>query len=353
MDRRCGSRDRSCFIHAGTHKTGTTAIQRFLAGNREPLARAGFYYPRSGCWHPEFPGHHNLMFELTGDARFDPAAGTLSDLVRELARERPANACLSSEAFEYLHVREDVLVALRDALAGLGYRPRVVLYVRAQDDYAESLYTELVKHRSSTSFTEFLDGVIAHGIVRYGLGGAYRFDYTKLADGFGRVFGADAVIVRRYRDEGTAGALVDDFFDAVGVTVPTAGQPPAYDNFRLTTGGVIRQLFANTAAHLRDDGLVEAGAEFVARFADEASAPFRPLGPRDRARVTARFAGDNAQLGRRWPAAADLAEPSPARRLESERERAARRLFEAAEAVRSAHAARAGRTEARSTSGGS
>ena len=351
MDLRRSSQDRSCFIHAGTHKTGTTAIQRFLAGNREPLARAGFYYPHSGCWRPEFPGHHNLVFELTGDARYDPAAGTLSDLTRELARVENADACLSSEAFEYLHVREDALVALRDAIAGLGFRPRIVLYVRAQDDYAESLYTELVKHGMPASFAEFLDGVIARGIVRYDRGWAYRFDYTKLADRFASVFGADAVIVRRYRDEGTAGALVADFFDAVGVTAPAGLQPAEYDNFRLTTGGVIRQLFANTAAHLRDDHLAEAGAELVARCADEASAPFRPLGRRDRARVTARFADDNAQLARRWPAAAGLGEPLLARRLDSERARAARRLFEHAEALRSAHAASAGRTLGGSTSG--
>ena len=89
MNLRGGSKARSCFIHAGTHKTGTTAIQRFLAGNRETLARAGFYYPRSGCWHPEFPGHHNLMFELTGDARFDPTAGMLSDLLRGSSASGP------------------------------------------------------------------------------------------------------------------------------------------------------------------------------------------------------------------------------------------------------------------------
>ena len=256
---------------------------------------------------------------------------------------------MSSEAFEYLHVREDALVALRDAIAGLGYRPRIVLYVRAQDDYAESLYTELVKHGSTTSFAEFLDGVIAHGIVRYGPGGAYRFDYTKLAERFASVFGADAVIVRRYRDAGTAGALVADFFDAVGVAAPTAGQPAVYDNFRLTTGGVIRQLFANTAAHLRDDRLTEAGAELVARFADEAGAPFRPLRSVDRARVTARFADDNAQLGRRWPAAADLANPctpagpSPSARAGAPAVRARRNSAQRARRFR-------GRVQRRSTS---
>jgi len=95
----------SCVVHAGTHKTGTTAIQRFLAGNRERLARAGLYYPVTGLLSAQLPGHHNAAFEVTGDPRFDRAGGTLDDVLDELARVRPANACISSEGFAHLHVK--------------------------------------------------------------------------------------------------------------------------------------------------------------------------------------------------------------------------------------------------------
>jgi len=33
-------------LHIGSHKTGTTAIQRYLARHREPLSRQGIWYPR-------------------------------------------------------------------------------------------------------------------------------------------------------------------------------------------------------------------------------------------------------------------------------------------------------------------
>jgi hypothetical protein len=337
MDLRRGSGEPSCFVHVGTHKTGTTAIQRFLAGNRERLALDGLYYPRTGWLSGALPGHHNVASELAGD-RFDRAAGTLGDVVAEIARARPRNACLSSENFEYLHVRDDALAALRDAIVAIGYRPRIVVYVRAQDEYAESLYAELVKHGMLLPFASFLDAVTGAGVVWYDRAWAFRFEYTKLASRFAAVFGSDAVIVRAYRDDGAAGSIVPDFLDAIGVAPPAAAaaEPPVYENMRLTTGGVIEQLFRNTAAHLHDAGLAAAGAELVARDPHAASEPFRPLTPRDRERVGARFAGDNARLAQRWPAAR-IAERRRAVRLEPERARGARRLFEHAEAVRFAY----------------
>ena len=40
-------------LHIGTHKTGTTALQRFLYANREPLAVQGFHYATPGHGLPE------------------------------------------------------------------------------------------------------------------------------------------------------------------------------------------------------------------------------------------------------------------------------------------------------------
>jgi hypothetical protein len=43
------------YLHVGLHKTGTSSIQNWLAGNRGPLAAAGFVYPRSSV-------HHNDLY---------------------------------------------------------------------------------------------------------------------------------------------------------------------------------------------------------------------------------------------------------------------------------------------------
>ena len=347
-----GLRGRSCFVHVGTHKTGTTAIQRFLAGNRERLAVDGLYYPQSGWLSGLLPGHHNVVWELLGDARFDRAAGSLGDVVAEIARVQPRIGCLSSENFEYLHARDDALVTLRDAIVAIGYRPRIVVYVRLQRDYAESLYAELVKHGMQVPFASFLDDVAGDGVVRYDCGWTFRFDYTKLVSRFADVFGADAVIVRAYRDGGSPGAIVGDFLDAIEFDGPLPeGAEPVYENVRLTTGGVIDQLFRNAAAELDDVRIGAAGAELVTRHAQEASEPFHPLSARARARLTSRFNGDNARLVERWPAAAGIADRRGAIRLESESARSARRLFERAESVRARYFADARRARRAGSAG--
>ena len=40
-----GSEMKTIFLHVGTHKTGTTSIQHFLARNRYELQERGFSYP--------------------------------------------------------------------------------------------------------------------------------------------------------------------------------------------------------------------------------------------------------------------------------------------------------------------
>ena len=338
------TRERVCFVHVGTHKTGTTAIQHFLAANRKLLAYGGLYYPRSGWLSPDLPGHHNVAFELAGDASFDPALGSLADVVGEFASAGVPRVCLSSENFEYLHVREDALLALRNAIAAAGYRPRIVAYVRSQDEYAESLFAELVKHGMLTTFDSFLADVAEHGLVRYDQAWAFRFDYAKLLDRFAAVFGADAMIVRGYRNDAAPESLIQDFLDTVGVERPSAATGAATrssENRRLTTGGVIERIFRNTGAWLGDDRLSAAGAELVARHPLAAGEPFRPLEPDQRTRIRARFAGENAAVARRWPSAASIARPGSATGFEPQRARAARHLFELAEEMRRAYVAAA------------
>ncbi len=335
--------DGSWFVHAGTHKTGTTAIQRFLATNWEALKQAGLYYPCAGRRSADLPGHHNIAAELGGEANFNISAGALADVAAEVARFRAPSVCFSSERFATLHDRADALVALRDAIVASGYRPRIVVYVRAQPGYAESLYTELVKLGSARSMASYLDEIVTRGVAT-APHASFRFEYGALIDGFARVFGPDAVIVRGYRDRGQAHWLIHDFLDAVGVAKTSRGtfvERAAYENRRLTTGDVITRLSANAAALLGDERFAAEGAGIVAHHRDDAEHPFMPLAPAERARIAARFADDNARLVRRRHVDPATFEDDLARRSDSEPARRARDLFAHAEATRISRAGRA------------
>ena len=63
------ARSKRVFLHIGTHKTGTTAIQAFLMKNEQGLRQQGILFPVSG--RPERDasvgfGHHLLARSLTG-----------------------------------------------------------------------------------------------------------------------------------------------------------------------------------------------------------------------------------------------------------------------------------------------
>jgi|GEM_PF-1793252 hypothetical protein len=326
---RSGARDRVCFVHVGTHKTGTTAIQRFLAANEAALASAGTAYPRAGRLSPAYPGHHNLAFELNGDPRFDASLGTLGDVIAEVTGAE--RVCLSSEDFEYLHARPALLIALRNAIASAGYRPVIVIYLRAQAEYLESLYAEDVKHGGVLSFEGFAAGILKRGVHRYPNGLGLAFEYTRLVGPFAAVFGLDSVIVREYTRAESAFAFVRDFVRLIDGAhdAETFDAPDAYEHTRPSVGDVIRWLGANTAKAYRSDEPLALADRYASN--EDAPRPFAALSRARRDAVAARFAADNAVLGAHWKLSALTPAGRVAERSFSE---PANRLFARAEAAR-------------------
>jgi hypothetical protein len=207
------STSRICFIHAGTHKTGTTYIQDFLQLNAETLARDGLYIPRSGRAIP-FSGHHNIAWQLNCDARYEYANGGLAELIKELASVRAPRVCLSSEDFEFLHKDPRALRYLRFKLGTLNYKVRIIFFLRPQADYAEAMYGELVKHGANLDFFEFLRRFAA-GQFEYNRRSCLASDYNLILDSFASVFGIENIIVRRYRNYYAPDHILIDFLSHI------------------------------------------------------------------------------------------------------------------------------------------
>lgn len=89
-------KERRLFIHAGLHKTGTTALQCALALNPNWITDHEYRFPLSG--RPYGAGHHNIAWELSHDRRFRAEYGAISDLIAEI-RHGDYNVILSSEDF--------------------------------------------------------------------------------------------------------------------------------------------------------------------------------------------------------------------------------------------------------------
>lgn len=212
-------------IHIGTHKTGTSSLQNFFASNRGALRSHGIHYPLS---------HHsgrnvNFLPPRIASGRHGEVSRFLIRAARGAARRSADTVLLSAESFYAMTSFFRVLVGRavddywrheRKCVARLAEllpsdNVTVICYLRRQDVFLESLYNQMVKEALGYggSFDDFL-------------GEAERVaDYAGHLGIWRDVFGADALVVRRYDD--AAEGLVDDFLGAVlGIHDSAGFRPP-------------------------------------------------------------------------------------------------------------------------------
>jgi hypothetical protein len=205
------------YLHAGLHKTGTTALQAALHSHAERLKQAGFLYPGSGI--PEaLDGHHNLAWELARDRRFRASLGTIDDAAREIADHGGA-AILSAEDFETMLDRPEEFDAIGGHPLLAGHRLVLVVYLREQSAYFRSLFLELTHHGLTAEMTAVAETVRERGCFDLHEW-RFQFDYHRIATRLAAWRGGSLVLRNHHALVG--GSTVTDFLDLVspGLTLP-------------------------------------------------------------------------------------------------------------------------------------
>jgi hypothetical protein len=193
---------RRCFLHIGTHKTGTSSIQRSLTQVPSLLSKAGFYFPYSGKWTAD-SGHHGLAV-----AAYSGEYEALVDSMIVEVAHLPHHIILSSEEFTHMLWRNTQgFQRLVDRLRTVTDRVTVILYLRRQPDFIESNYLERLKSRFRLGFSTYAFARIHQDLAEFPL------DYRRLIDVLDRVDNID-VDVRSYDGIRTSGAL-SDFLSAI------------------------------------------------------------------------------------------------------------------------------------------
>jgi hypothetical protein len=178
------------FIHIGAHKTGTTALQRFMEHFREKIDQdLGLYYPKTGCiW----SGHHQFAWSMGVKKEGYDSELAVNKLISQLEEELYSlsvnKVLLSSEDFEWLSKKQAQL--LRDSLKKVFQQIKIVLYIRRQDSYVEAMYNQQVRDflpRLSIPFQQYV------AEKKYGILSCY--DY---AERWASVFGRENIIVRPF-----------------------------------------------------------------------------------------------------------------------------------------------------------
>lgn len=142
-------------LHAGSHKTGTTAIQAFAFRNRAALERRGVLYPDFGLLEAgSYQAHHHFAHAVADQSKrmtYDEAC-RLARTWDETAARAGQRLLVSAEAM-FRHIDKSKPGAWtqrrRSYLARLGqtlqrFDLTLVIVLRRQDSFIRSLYQEHV-----------------------------------------------------------------------------------------------------------------------------------------------------------------------------------------------------------------
>jgi hypothetical protein len=206
-------------LHAGTHKTGTTSIQHVLAHNRDWLRERGLIYPDGRAVFGE-KKHYPFFDALTGTDRHGlRKAAAFLDEARRLAS--PSEAIIIASETAYRHIdgyndwkhftspdywprRQRYLARTAEVLSD--FDVEVLLFFRARDSFAESLYKEVIKKN-------YWRGDFLAFLIHF----APWFDYDRQIGAFQNAFGT--VRIKSY-EAATRAGLIDSFFSTIGFPAP-------------------------------------------------------------------------------------------------------------------------------------
>jgi hypothetical protein len=267
-------------IHIGMQKTGSKAIQDFLANQAAKIPDVRLLFApqgREGIWH--LPLYWALR------------EGNGSDLQAAVSETNSKDwdiGVFSSEDFYRLPPRsvEIIQETLGDA--------QIILFLRSQPDLINSLLNQFAKaHRVSADECTIFE----RELRKYDP----EFDYRAVISKWSDVFGCQAITPIIYKKGG--GDSVRLFCDAIGVAVPTTYQFVANSNPALSKSAYDAFLAAKSSVPLADLPVI---VDRLHRdFSDQMIDTFRDPGPmlfdeRTRQEIVRNYATSNEWVRAQW-----------------------------------------------------
>lgn len=213
-------------LHAGLHKTGTSAIQKFAHTNADALRERGLWYPSYAPVRDlDLASHNRLAHSI---ARTRKRALLSEDELAALTAYWRAHAegcsilvsaealcrhTVPMEAEDWAQGRDAYLERVARVLADFDVQPLLVL--RRQDDFAHSSYIENIekgRRRGQLSFAAFRDDLTRH-----------HLRYEDNLDRFEHYFGDTRVLI--YEDLRRDNSLCRTFFGALGIDTAGLAEP--------------------------------------------------------------------------------------------------------------------------------
>ena len=194
------------YLHIGTHKTGSTYIQNALNNNLRTLKKSRIHYiqpfPLRRDIHLSNELNSNLVDSL--QKRFD-------EIINNRKYDRYSALLASYEGFSGNHLigyynSGVVSKTLEKALCNT--ENKIIIYLRRQDLFVESLYTQLLHEGSTIKFDEYCNS----------LDKSY-FNWYDLVKNYEASFGRENIICRIYDQKNFDHkyTLFDDFASLIDI----------------------------------------------------------------------------------------------------------------------------------------
>ncbi len=300
-------RQRQIILHIGTMKTGTTSIQQVFGKHRAEIMAQGAFYPAS----PGQRAHELLTYTAAGGTKgprkgdafwrgADPEARMAlfrQELDAELRGlpEEIDRIIISDERMSFFLRTREHIKALRDILEPYASAFRVIVYLRSQDSFLASRYSEQLR----------VGGVGEPDHRRDQPERLQDYDYRWLLNNWAAVFGEASITPRIYeRSAGKSFDSVKDFFAACGLTpVEAAAEKEVLRNPSMNAEG---QLVLREVGRLLQEqlGRQAVGGALWRRISDAVTAALPGKGwlptKSEAAEFMTRFADINEDVRRRF-----------------------------------------------------
>lgn len=210
------------YLHIGTPKTGTTALQNFLPVNEEILEKNGICYPDLEFRYPGVGMYRNAHFLVTTNHRDEEGNRILEEEQRDyeeglqklkLLGEKFSKIILSDEGVwrQSIYDRTDFWEKLKTDFTELGFDVKIIVYFRRQDLFVQSHWAQKVKEGARYDFHEYLSLPLCT---------EYPLDYYQYMDMLAKIFGKEALIIRVFERKQFGGenhTIQEDFLEIFGL----------------------------------------------------------------------------------------------------------------------------------------
>lgn len=252
---------RTLYLHIGTPKTGTTAIQIACHDNRKFLLTRGICYPGKEPLHNEL-----VLFSDIHDSKNKESLKALLSsyleqgkgcdtflLSTELLYQMPNSTYLSRGQYKKDPIEKNIvdfhaygeekgrqISLLKSVLSSYFEKIKIIVYLRRQDNFLESLYLQSAKHN------------FEHGIDEFHLFD-FEMDYYANLKLWADIFGKENLVVFPYDKQTKKDGVNRSFFGLFDIKQSEIEQKTGIQNLTLDIPSYYFKQLLNKS--FRDEGL--------------------------------------------------------------------------------------------------